>query len=112
MRDSKTLWDVLKHVIQLKTASRNELEVMNACVTEITFVGLVTLLHTVLWVRGLSHKMLLGWDFMRYHVATAGCLSMQQGNIPFSGSYAVAPLRSVVYPQPERVAPNRLREAI
>ncbi|KRZ70482.1 hypothetical protein T10_11081 [Trichinella papuae] len=112
MRDSKTLWDVLKHVIQLKTASRDELEVMNECVTEIIFVGLVTLLHTVLWVRRLSHKMLLGWDFMRYHVATAGCLSMQQGNIPFSESYAVAPLRSVVYPQPERVAHNRLRKAI
>ncbi|KRZ66680.1 hypothetical protein T10_11649 [Trichinella papuae] len=40
MRDSKTLWDVLKHVIQLKTASRDELEVMNECVTEIIFVGL------------------------------------------------------------------------
>ncbi|KRZ66002.1 hypothetical protein T10_9615, partial [Trichinella papuae] len=54
MRDSKTLWDVLKHVIQLKTASRDELEVMNECVTEIIFVGLVTLLHTVLWAVFLS----------------------------------------------------------
>ncbi|KAL1233385.1 hypothetical protein TPS_04447 [Trichinella pseudospiralis] len=42
----------------------------------------------------LSHKILLGWDFMQYHGFTpdprAGCLTMRQGNILFQKSHAVA----------------------
>ncbi|KRY59890.1 hypothetical protein T03_4106 [Trichinella britovi] len=48
MRDLKTLWNVLKPNIHLETANGNELVVMNACVTEITLGGLVTVQHTVL----------------------------------------------------------------
>ncbi|KRX93096.1 hypothetical protein T4E_2460 [Trichinella pseudospiralis] len=48
----------------------------------------------VLCVRELSHKILLGWDFMQYHGFTpdprAGCLTMRQGNILFQKSHAVA----------------------
>ncbi|KRZ82083.1 hypothetical protein T08_9129 [Trichinella sp. T8] len=83
MRGSKTLWDVPKPAIRLETASGDELQVTNACVTEIILGGSVTVQHTVLWVKGLSHKILVGWDFMRYHGCTpdptAGCLRMQQG---------------------------------
>ncbi|KRX37343.1 Retrovirus-related Pol polyprotein from transposon 17.6 [Trichinella murrelli] len=60
--------------------------------------GLVTVQHNVLWVKGLSHKILLGWDFMRYRVCTpdptAGCLRMQQGDIPFGKSRTVAPVKA------------------
>ncbi|KRZ70301.1 hypothetical protein T10_7894 [Trichinella papuae] len=95
MRDSKILRDVPKPAIRLETASGNELEITNACVTEIAFGRSVTVRHTVLCVRELSHKILLGWDFMRYHGCTpdptAGCLRMRQGNIPFRKSHAVAP---------------------
>ncbi|KRZ66322.1 hypothetical protein T10_11187 [Trichinella papuae] len=91
----------------LETASGDELEVTNACVTEIILGGLVTVQHTVLWIRGLSHKILLGWDFMWYHRCTpeptAGCLRMQQGNISFRKSHAVVPVRAES-PQPERMA--------
>ncbi|KRY07559.1 hypothetical protein T12_7984 [Trichinella patagoniensis] len=40
MWGSKTLWDVPKPAIQLETASRGELQVTNACVTEIILGGL------------------------------------------------------------------------
>ncbi|KRZ01580.1 hypothetical protein T11_14756 [Trichinella zimbabwensis] len=95
MRDSKILRDVPKPAIQLETASETELEITNACVTEIAFGRSVTVRHTVLCVKELSHTILLGWDFMRYHGCTpdptAGCLKMRQGNIPFRKSHAVAP---------------------
>ncbi|KRY42282.1 Retrovirus-related Pol polyprotein from transposon 17.6 [Trichinella spiralis] len=73
------------------------LEITNACVTEIILGKSMTVQHTVLYVRELSHKILLGWDFMRYHGCTpdptAGCLRMRQGNIPFRKSHAVALVR-------------------
>ncbi|KRX44645.1 hypothetical protein T09_2810, partial [Trichinella sp. T9] len=81
MRHSKTMRDVPKPLIRLETASRTELEIMNASVTEIVLGNSVTVQHTVLCVRELSHKILLGWDFMRYHGytpdPTAGCLRMR-----------------------------------
>ncbi|KRZ49542.1 Retrovirus-related Pol polyprotein from transposon [Trichinella nativa] len=79
---SATLRDVPKPSIRLKTASGTKLEITNACVTEIILGKSVTVQHTVLYVRELSHKILLGWDFMRYHGCTsdptAGCLRMRQ----------------------------------
>ncbi|KRY23113.1 Retrovirus-related Pol polyprotein from transposon [Trichinella patagoniensis] len=59
MRGSKTLWDVLKPAIQLDTASGDELQVTKACVTKIILGRLVIVQHTVLWAKGLSHKILL-----------------------------------------------------
>ncbi|KRY50017.1 hypothetical protein T03_7787 [Trichinella britovi] len=47
MWGSKTLWDVPKLAIQLETASGGELQVTNACVTEIILGGLVTVQHIV-----------------------------------------------------------------
>ncbi|KRX39792.1 hypothetical protein T05_15535 [Trichinella murrelli] len=98
MRHSKTMRDVPKPLIRLETASRTELEITNASVTEIVLGNSVTVQHTVLCVRELSHKILLGWDFMRYHGytpdPTAGCLRMRQVNIPFLNSLAVAPVRA------------------
>ncbi|KRX53889.1 Transposon Ty3-I Gag-Pol polyprotein, partial [Trichinella sp. T9] len=51
-----------------------------------------------LCVKELPHKILLGWDFMRYHGCTpdptAGCLRMRQGNIPFPTSHAVVLVRA------------------
>ncbi|KRY24553.1 hypothetical protein T03_17575 [Trichinella britovi] len=60
MWGSKTLWDVPKLAIQLETASGGELQITNACVTEIILGGLVTVRHIVLCVKGLSHKILFG----------------------------------------------------
>ncbi|KRY13794.1 hypothetical protein T12_16503 [Trichinella patagoniensis] len=60
MWGSKTLWDVPKPAIQLETASGGELQVTNACVTEIIHGGLMTVWHIVLCVKGLSHKILFG----------------------------------------------------
>ncbi|KRZ65375.1 Retrovirus-related Pol polyprotein from transposon, partial [Trichinella papuae] len=115
MRDSKILRDVPKPAIRLETASGNELEITNACVTEIAFGRSVTVRHTVLCVKELSHKILLGWDFMRYHGCTpdptAGCLRMRQGNIPFRKSHAVAPVRAES-PQSELMAHHPAQEAM
>ncbi|KRY22623.1 Transposon Ty3-G Gag-Pol polyprotein [Trichinella patagoniensis] len=72
--------------------------------------GLVTVQHTVLWVKELSHKILLGWDFMRYRGCTpdptAGCLRMQQGDIPFGKSHTVAPVKAESL-RPDRTARSR-----
>ncbi|KRZ58227.1 Retrovirus-related Pol polyprotein from transposon 17.6 [Trichinella nativa] len=87
MRGSKTLWDVLKPAIRLDTASGDELQVTNACVTKIILGGLVTVQHTVLWVKGLSHKILL------------------------EKSQAVVAVRAES-PRPDRTAHSRLRKAI
>ncbi|KRZ17900.1 hypothetical protein T11_16281 [Trichinella zimbabwensis] len=115
MRDSKTLRDVSKPAIELKTASGPELEITNACVTEIAVWRSVTFRHTVLLVRELFNKILLGWDFMRYHGCTldptAGCLRMRQGNISFRKSHAVAPVMAES-PQFELMAHHPAREAI
>ncbi|KRY10678.1 Retrovirus-related Pol polyprotein from transposon [Trichinella patagoniensis] len=115
MRHSKTMRDVPKPLIRLETASGTELEITNACVTEIVLGKSVTVQHTVLCVRELSHKILLGWDFMRYHGCTpdptAGCLRMRQGNIPFLKSHAVAPVRAES-PQSELMAHQPAHEAM
>ncbi|OUC40831.1 hypothetical protein D917_00600 [Trichinella nativa] len=88
---------------------------MNACVTVIKLGGLVTVQHTVLWVKGLSHKILLGWDFMRYRGCTpdptAGCLKMQQGDILFGKSRTAAPVKAESL-RPDRTAGSRVRETI
>ncbi|XP_003369167.1 conserved hypothetical protein [Trichinella spiralis] len=80
---------------------------MNAYVTEITLGELVTVQHTALWERGLFHKILLGWDSMRYHGCipdpTAGYLRMQQGS--------PTPLHAIS-PQPELIAHSRVRKAV
>ncbi|KRZ05965.1 Transposon Ty3-I Gag-Pol polyprotein [Trichinella zimbabwensis] len=115
MRYSKTLRDVLKPLIWLETASGTELEIKNACVAEIVLGRSVTVQHTVLCVKELSHKILLGWDFMRYHGCTldptAGCLRMWHGNIPFRKSHAVAPVRAES-PQSELMAHPPAQEAM
>ncbi|KRZ53183.1 hypothetical protein T02_2327 [Trichinella nativa] len=71
--------------------------------------------HTVLWVKGLSHKILLGWDFMRYRGCTpdptAGCLRMQQGDILFGKSRTAAPVKAESL-RPDRTAGSRVRETI
>ncbi|KRY05579.1 hypothetical protein T12_10453, partial [Trichinella patagoniensis] len=94
MRHSKTMRDVPKPLIRLETPSGTELEITNA---------------------ELSHKILLGWDFMRYHGCTpdptAGCLRMRQGNIPFLKSHAVAPVRAES-PQSELMAHHPAQEAM
>ncbi|KRZ83130.1 Retrovirus-related Pol polyprotein from transposon 17.6 [Trichinella sp. T8] len=65
--------------------------------------------------RELSHKILLGWDFMRYHgcirIPTAGYLSLRQGNIPFRKSHTVAPVRAES-PQLELMAHHPAHEAM
>ncbi|KRX42967.1 hypothetical protein T05_11991 [Trichinella murrelli] len=98
IRHSKTMRDVPKPLIRLETASGTELEIRNACVTEIVLGKSVTVQHTVLCVRELSHKIMLGWDFMLNHGCTpdptAGCLRMRHCNIPFLKSHAVAPVRA------------------
>ncbi|KRZ50518.1 Retrovirus-related Pol polyprotein from transposon 17.6, partial [Trichinella nativa] len=115
MRHSKTMRDVPKPLIRLETASGIELEITNACVTEIVLGKSVTVQHTVLFVKELSHKILLGWDFMRYHSCTpdptAGCLRMRQGNIPFRKSHAVALVR-VESPQSELMSHHPAQEAM
>ncbi|KRX70464.1 hypothetical protein T06_14280, partial [Trichinella sp. T6] len=107
IRHLKTLRDVPKPSIRLETATGTELEITNACVTEIILGNSVTVQHTVLFVKELSHKILFGWDFMRYHSCTpdptAGCLRMRQGNIPFLKSHAVA-LFTADSPQSELMA--------
>ncbi|KRY06540.1 hypothetical protein T12_3948 [Trichinella patagoniensis] len=71
--------------------------------------------HTVLCVRELSHEILLGWYFMRYHGCTpdptVGYLRMRQGNIPFLKSHAVAPVRAES-PQSELMAHQPAHEAM
>ncbi|KRZ48049.1 Transposon Ty3-G Gag-Pol polyprotein [Trichinella nativa] len=115
IRHLKTLRDVPKPSIRLETATGTELEITNACVTEIILGNSVTVQHTVLCVRELSHKILLGWDFMRYHGCTpdptAGCLRMRQGNIPFRKSHAVALVR-VESPQSELMSHHPAQEAM
>ncbi|KRX13115.1 Retrovirus-related Pol polyprotein from transposon, partial [Trichinella nelsoni] len=100
MRHSKTLRDVPKPSIRLETASGTELEITNACVTEIILGKSVTVQHTVLCVRELSHKILLGWDFMRYHGCTpdptAGCLRMRQVESPQSELMAHHPAQEAM----------------
>ncbi|KRZ48624.1 hypothetical protein T02_7374, partial [Trichinella nativa] len=59
MRHSKTMRDVPKPLIRRETASGIELEITNACVTEIVLGKSVTVQHTVLFVKELSHKILL-----------------------------------------------------
>ncbi|XP_003369578.1 reverse transcriptase family protein [Trichinella spiralis] len=75
-------------------------------VTEIILGGLV---------RELSHQILLGWDFMRYHGCTpdltVSCLRMRQGNIPFWKSHSVALLRAE-FPQPELLAHQPVQESM
>ncbi|KRX48538.1 Transposon Ty3-I Gag-Pol polyprotein [Trichinella murrelli] len=115
MRHSKTMRDVPKPLIRLETASGIELEITNACVTEIVLGKSVTVQHTVLCVKELSHKILLGWDFMRYHCCTpdptAGCLRMRQGNIPFLRFHSVTPVRAES-PQSELMAHHPVQEAM
>ncbi|KRX33316.1 hypothetical protein T05_10933 [Trichinella murrelli] len=60
MWGSKTLWDVPKPAIHLETASGGELQITNACVTEIILGGLVTVRHIVLCVNRLSQEILFG----------------------------------------------------
>ncbi|KRX36669.1 hypothetical protein T05_15565 [Trichinella murrelli] len=114
-RHSMTVRDVRKPLFRLKTASGTELEIRNACVTEIVLGKSVTVQHTVLCIRELSHKILLGWDFVRNHGCTpdptAGCLRMRQGNIPFRKSHAVAPVREES-PQSELMALHPAHVAI
>ncbi|KRY74202.1 Retrovirus-related Pol polyprotein from transposon [Trichinella pseudospiralis] len=114
MRDSKTLRDVPKPAIRLETASGTKLEIRNACVMNIAFGNSVTVQHTVLWVKELFHKILLGWDFMRYHGCTpdpTGNLRMQQGNIPFRKSHVLAPVRAES-PQSELMAHHPAQDAM
>ncbi|KRX58998.1 Retrovirus-related Pol polyprotein from transposon 17.6 [Trichinella sp. T9] len=77
--------------------------------------GLVTVQHTVLWVKGFYHKILLGWDFMRYRGCTpdptADCLRMQQGDIPFGKSRTFVPVKAESL-RPDRTARSRVRETI
>ncbi|KRY04695.1 hypothetical protein T03_6342, partial [Trichinella britovi] len=49
MRHLKTMRDVPKPLIRLETASGIELEITNACVTEIVLGKSVTVQHTVLF---------------------------------------------------------------
>ncbi|KRY44153.1 hypothetical protein T03_6024, partial [Trichinella britovi] len=46
-RHSKTMRDVQKPLIQLETTSGTEMEIRNACVTEIVLGKSVTVQHTV-----------------------------------------------------------------
>ncbi|KAL1284809.1 DNA damage-inducible protein, partial [Trichinella pseudospiralis] len=96
MKGSKVLRRVPKPSIRLEAASGAELAVTNAYVMEIVLGGTVRVQHTVLWVKGLSHQFLLGWDFMRSHGCTpdpvANCLRMRQSSIPFTKPIAVAPV--------------------
>ncbi|KRY72126.1 hypothetical protein T4A_14031, partial [Trichinella pseudospiralis] len=93
---SRNLGRVPKPSIRLEAASGAELAVTNAYVMEIVLGGTVRVQHTVLWVKGLSHQFLLGWDFMRSHGCTpdpvANCLRMRQSSIPFTKPIAVAPV--------------------
>ncbi|KRX71191.1 hypothetical protein T06_10005 [Trichinella sp. T6] len=63
---------------------------------EIVLGGTVRVHHTLLWVKGLSHQFLLGWDFMRSHGCTldlfANCLRIRHYCIPFTKHIAVAPV--------------------
>ncbi|KRZ82075.1 Transposon Ty3-I Gag-Pol polyprotein, partial [Trichinella sp. T8] len=96
MKGSKVLRRVPKPSIRLEAASGAELAVTNAYVMEIVLGGTVRVQHTVLWVKGLSHQFLLGWDFMRSHGCTpdpvANCLRIRQSSIPFTKPIAVAPV--------------------
>ncbi|KRZ81474.1 Transposon Ty3-I Gag-Pol polyprotein, partial [Trichinella sp. T8] len=51
----------------IEAASGAELAVTNAYVMEIVIGGTVRVQHMFLWVKGLSHQFLVGWDFMRSH---------------------------------------------
>ncbi|KRY24186.1 hypothetical protein T03_102 [Trichinella britovi] len=58
LANEKFMWG--SKTLQLETASGGELQITNACVTEIILGGLVTVRHIVLCVKGLSHKILFG----------------------------------------------------
>ncbi|KRX33626.1 hypothetical protein T05_12920 [Trichinella murrelli] len=96
MKGSKVLRRVPKPSIRLEAASGAELAVTNAYVMEIVLGGTVRVQHTVLWVKGLSHQFLLGWDFMRSHGCTpdpvANCLRIRQSSIQFTKPLDVAPV--------------------
>ncbi|KRX71636.1 hypothetical protein T06_2501 [Trichinella sp. T6] len=62
-----------------------------------TFLGgTVRVQHTALWVKGISHQFLLGWDFMRSCGCTpdpvANYLRIRHSSIPFTKPIAVAPV--------------------